>query len=68
MDTVVVVVAVVVAGRTGLCSYAVVVVQLADVVAVDAVRVGVSAVLSYWNFHPNRPSRLPSRHCCCYCW
>lgn len=66
MDTVVVV-AVVAAGRTGLCSYAVVVVRLADVVAVDAVGVGVSAVLSYWNSHPNRPSRLPSRHCC-YCY
>lgn len=64
MDTVVVVV---VAGRTGSCSYAAVVVQLADVVVVDAVGVEVSADLAHWNCHPNRPSRLPSHHCC-YCW
>lgn len=62
MDTVVVVVA----GRTGLCSYAAGRVRLADVV-VDAEGVDVSVELTYWNSHPNRPSRLPSHHCC-YCW
>lgn len=37
------------------------------VVADDVVVAVVFAVLMYWNFHPNRPNRLPSRHCC-YCW
>lgn len=62
-----VVVVVAVGGRTGSCSYAAVGVRLADVVAVDGVGVEVSAEVTYWNSHPNRPSRLPSHHCC-YCW
>lgn len=52
-------------GRTDSCSYAAEGVRLADVV--DGLGVQVSAGLAYWNSHPNRPSRLPSHHCC-YCW